>query len=195
MAAMHLTSSKITTSVAAKAARLAGAAFAGSGVVQLVHRQDTGEDVAGVAGHLNIGFFLLAMLFLAPVFPVLARYATGSVAPKAARIAATGTAVLGLTCITSLVLSHDGPWFVFIAPITNAAWLFSSIALAVGLKRAGRLPAPIAIGLPLAWITTIPLSMFGGALLTGAYFMSLGLVLTAETEVRGAPEPALAGAR
>jgi hypothetical protein len=89
-------------------------------------------------------------------------------------------------------MGHDGPWFNVIAPLTNAAWLFGSIALAVPLKRASRLPALVAIGLPLSWITIIPLATLGGGLLTGAYFMVVGLVLT---ERAPAAQPALAGAR
>jgi hypothetical protein len=189
------TSSKITTALAAKAARGAAVAFAACGVVQLVHSQHTGTKVVGLAGHLNLGFFIVALLCLAPVFGVLAGYASGTVAPKAARVAAAGTTVLGVTCITSLVMGHDGPWFVVVAPITNAAWLFSSIAIAVGLKRAGRLPAWLAIGLPLSWIVALPLSNFGGGLVAGAYWLFVAVALSGEGEARPAAQPAFATGR
>ncbi len=181
-----------STSQAGWLARGAGAAFAATGVVQLVHSQHTGTKVVGLAGHLNLGFFIVALLLLAPVFPVLARYATGGAPSKAARAATCGTALLGLTCISSLAMGHDGPWFVVIAPITNAAWFFGSIVLAVGLKRAGRLPAPLAIALPISWIAALPFSNFGGGLIAGAYWLAVGLVLA---EARPAAQPALAGAR
>ena len=49
-------------------------------------------------------------------------------------------------------------WFNAIAPLTNAVWLFGSIALAVSLKRAGHVATAMAVGLPMAWIGTIPMA-------------------------------------
>ena len=187
--------SNITNSLAGRAALAGGALFAADGVLQVVHSQHTGSKVVGVAGHLNIAFFLTALILVAPSFVALARYARpGRIETVAAAIAAA-TATLGLTCITSLVMGHDGPWFNAIAPITNAVWLFGSIALAVSLKRAGRVPAIVAVGLPVAWIGTIPLATVGGGLVTGGYFLSLGYLLANDAiERRRAPVPEPAAA-
>ncbi len=56
-----------------------------------------------------------------------------------------------------MINGHDLPIFVAVAPISNALWLFGSIGLAVSLKRAGRVPRAVYIGLPLVWIASIPL--------------------------------------
>jgi hypothetical protein len=171
----------ISNSLAGRLAMAAGALFAASGVVQIVHSQrDTGSQVVGLAGHLNLGFFLLALILVSPTFVVLARYARPGKAEKAALAAGLGTCVLGLTCISSLVLGHDGVWFNAIAPLTNAAWLFGSVALAVSLKRAGRVPTIVAVGLAVAWVAMIPLATIGGGLITGAYFLAVGHLIASE---------------
>ncbi len=170
----------ISTPLAGRLAMAAGALFAAAGVVQLVDPQNTGSQVVGLAGHLNLAFFLAALMLASPTFVVLARYARPGKAEKAAYAAGLGTFVLGVTCISSLAMGHDGVWFNVIAPITNAAWLFGSIALAVSLKRAGRVPTLVAVGLPVAWVTTIPLSTTGGGLVTGAYFLTVGYLAASD---------------
>jgi len=160
-----------------------GALFAADGVLQIVNPQHTGSQIVGVAGHLNIAFFLVGLILISPTFLVLARYARAGKAQKAARAAALGTFVLGVTCISSLVMGHDGVWFNAIAPLTNAAWLFGSIILAISLKREGRVPTIVVVGLPLAWMATIPLATLGGGLISGAYFLTVGyLVASAAIE-------------
>jgi len=178
----------ISNSLAARLASAGGALFAADGVLQLVHPQDSGSDVVGVAGHLNLAFFLAGLILISPMFLVLARYARPGKAEKAARIAALGTFVLGVTCVSSLVMGHDGPWFNAIAPLTNAAWLFGSIVLAVSLKRSGRIPTIVAVGLPLTWVATIPLATLGGGLISGAYFLTIGYLVASDAiERRRAP--------
>ena len=169
--------SNISNSLAGRLAMTAGALFAADGVLQMLHPQHTGSQIVGVAGHLNIAFFLVGLILISPTFLVLARYARAGKAQKAARAAALGTFVLGVTCISSLVMGHDGAWFNAIAPLTNAAWLFGSIILAVSLKREGRVPTMVAVGLPLAWIATIPLATLGGGLISGAYFLTVGYLV------------------
>lgn len=168
---------RLTDTLAARAAEGAGAAFAAGGVVQVVHPQHTGSDVVGLAGHLNLGFFVVALLLAAPALLALGRRIATGGACRAAAAAAAGTALLGVTCISSLVLGHDGPWFVVVAPITNAAWLFGSIALAVAGRRTGRLPGIVVAGLPVAWVATIPLATVGGGIVSGAVFLLTGAAL------------------
>jgi hypothetical protein len=171
----------ISGSLAGRLAMAGGALFAAAGVVQIVHSQrDTGSQVVGLAGHLSLAFFLLALILVSPTFFVLARYARPGKAEKAALAAAVGTFVLGITSISSLVMGHDGVWFNAIAPLTNAAWLFGSIVLAVSLRRARRVPAIVAFGLPVAWIGTIPLATLGGGLITGAYFLAVGYLAASD---------------
>jgi hypothetical protein len=181
---------KISDRAAGKAAMVAGTAFAAEGVVQVIHPQTSGSKVVGLAGHLVISFFIVALVAMAPAVIALGRYARPGRAQNVATAVACATTLLGLTSLSSLVLGHDGVWFNVIAPLTNAVWLFGSIALAVSLKRAGRVATAIAVGLPVAWIGTIPMATHGGGLISGAYFLTLGYLLAqdalAATGVRAA---------
>jgi hypothetical protein len=161
----------------AAAAMAAGAAFTGAGVVNAVHHNTNGEDVVGLAGHLSLGFFAVGLILVAAGYVGLGTRARST---KGATAAAIGTALLGVTCVTSVVNSHDLSFFIVVAPITNALWLFGSIALAVSLKREGRVPRAVYLGLPVAWIGCIPLGSIGGALLAGAYWLAVGYLLADE---------------
>jgi hypothetical protein len=170
--------SSISDKLAGQAGILAGAAFAAGGVTQIVHSQrHAGNQVVGVPGYLALSFFVVALICAAPVFVALARRARPGVAQKAALAAAAGTAVLGLTSITSIVYGHDLSLFNVVAPLTNGAWLVGSIVMAVSMKRAGRVPSAVAIGLPIAWVATIPLGTVGGGVIAGAYYLAVGYLL------------------
>jgi hypothetical protein len=173
----------ICTSFAGRAALAAGAAFGAEGVVQLVHSQHTGSKVVGLAGHLNLAFFIVGLLCAAPPIIALATLAKRGATQQVAALVAAATVLLGLTCISSLVMGHDGSWFNVIAPLTNAAWLLGSIAIAVALVPAERIPTPLAAALPIAWIGTIPLATLGGGLITGAYFFAVSHLLS-QHEIR-----------
>ena len=178
--------SSITDKFAGRAAILGGAALTAGGVTQIVHSQRQVDNrVVGVAGYLALSFFIVALLSIAPSFIALARRARSRVAAWAA-LAAAGTTILGLTSITSIVNGHDLALFNVVAPATNAAWLAGSVILAVSLKRARRVPAAVAIGLPLAWVATIPLATHGGGVLAGAYYLTIGYLLASETIERAA---------
>jgi hypothetical protein len=190
---MHKLSS-ISDKLAGRAAMLAGAAAAAGGATEIVHSQrHSGSNVVGVSGYLSLSLFVVFLMCVAPSFIALARRARSGLAMKAAFAAAGGTLVLGLTSITSLVNGHDLGMFNVIAPVTNAAWLFGSIVIAVALKRAGRVSTAVAIGLPLAWVATIPLGTLGGGVITGAYYLAVGYLLVndaIERRPRVAPQPA-----
>ena len=168
----------ITNTLAGRAAMLGGAAMVAGGVTEIVHPQrHAGSNVVGVAGYLTLSFFVVALISVAPTFIAIARNARPGIAQKAAVAAAAGTLVLGVTSITSLVNGHDLGLFNVVAPLTNAAWLFGSIVIAVSLKRAGRVPTAVAVGLPIAWVATIPLATVGGGVIAGAYFLAVGYLL------------------
>jgi hypothetical protein len=61
-----------------------------------------------------------------------------------------------------------------------------SIVLAVALKRTGRVSAFVAIGLPVAWVATIPLATLGGGVIAGAYYLAVGYLLANGAVERGA---------
>ena len=185
----------ISNTLAGRAAVLGGAAFAAGGITQIVHSQrHSGNNVVGVAGYMSLSFFVIALIAIAPTFVAMARYARPGVAQKAAVAAAAGTAVLGLTSITSLAYGHDLGLFNVVAPLTNAAWLFGSVVLAVSLKRAGKVPSWVAVGLPVAWVATIPLATLGGGVIAGAYFLAVGYLL-AEDAIERTSRPTVQTAR
>ena len=170
--------SSISDTFAGRAAMLAGAAATAGGVTQIVHSQrGSGSNVDGVAGYLTLSFFAVFLIAVAPSFIALARRAGSGRAQKAALAAASGTLVLGLAGMTSLVNGHDLALFTVIAPLTNAAWLLGAIILAVSLKRAGKVSTAVAAGLPVAWVATIPLSTLGGGVISGAYYLAIGYLL------------------
>ena len=188
--------SSISDKLAGRAAMLAGAAATAGGITQIVQSQrHAGNNVVGVAGYLSLSFFVVFLIGVAPSFIALARRARSGHALKAAVAAGAGTFVLGLTSITSLINGHDLGVFNVIAPLTNAAWLFGSMIIAVSLKRAGKVSTAVAVGLPIAWAATIPLATVGGGVLAGAYYLAIGYLLVnnaIERRARVAPQPASA---
>jgi hypothetical protein len=175
------TLTSLSNRIAGRATILAGAAFAAGGVTQIVHSQrHAGNRVIGVAGYLALSLFVVALISVAPSFIALARRARSGAATKAAVAAAAGTAILGLTSITSIVNGHDLGLFNIVAPLTNAAWLVGSLVLAVSLKRAGRVPTAVALGLPIAWVAVIPLATVGGGVVAGAYYLMVGYLLATD---------------
>jgi len=188
--------SRISDALAGRTAMLAGAAATAGGVTEIVHSQrHAGSNIVGVAGYLTLSFFAVFLISVAPSFIALARRARSGAAVKAAVAAAAGTLILGLTSITSLINGHDLGIFNVIAPLTNAAWLTGSIIIAVSLKRAGKVSTAVTIGLPIAWLATIPLATVGGGVLAGAYYLAIGYLLinnTIERRPRVAAQPASA---
>jgi hypothetical protein len=168
----------ISNHAAGKLATVAGASLAASGVVILTHpHASSSTDVGDWAGYLMLSLFAVALAAMAPVFFALARHANSRRAEQAAAVAAGGTIVLALAVLTSLAHGKDYGFFVVIAPLANAAWFLGAVVIAVTLKRAGRVPTAVAIGLPLVQIATLPLSTLGGAILAGGYFMAVGYLL------------------
>jgi len=186
----------ITDKLAGRAAILAGAAATAGGVTQIVHSQrHAGNNVVGVAGYLTLSFFVVFLISVGPSFIALARRGRSKLDAKAALAAAAGTLVLGLTSITSLINGHDLGMFNVIAPVTNAAWLLGSVIIAVSLTRAGTVNTAVAVGLPIAWVATIPLGTLGGGVVAGAYYLAIGYLLVndaIERRARIAPQPASA---
>lgn len=155
---------------AAPLAHAAAATWLAGGIARVFDpNKHSGEDVIGVAGYLALGFFAAALMLTAPLLLALAREAGSDIG---ARAAAAGMFLLGLTCTTSVINGHDLPFFIVMAPLTNALWLFGSIALAVALKRAGRVPRWMWIGLPLCWVVAIPGGSFGFSALASIYWFA-----------------------
>jgi len=169
---------------------LVGAIWTATGVLQAIRPDWITTDVLEHWGeHVMMAGFSLALLMMIPAYALLSRYATGSTPVK---FVAVGNVALAATITVSNINGDDPSWFVIAAPISNLLWFGGSIALAVLMRRAGRVPAWVYVGLPLAWIAALPLSPIGGPVLAGAYWIAVGsLVLLDSLEQRG-PVPASA---
>jgi hypothetical protein len=173
--------------LAGTAASVAGLAFLATGIVQLVQTQrHTGARVVGVAGHLNLSFFILGLVALAPCLVALGRAGRTRASRIAGLAGAAGTTALAITCLTSLVRGRDYGFFNIVGPITNLAWFAGSVTIAVALVRAGRLNVLVAIALPLAWASSVILAGFGGGVAGGACYLVLGYMFITATDT-GAP--------
>jgi hypothetical protein len=59
-------------------------------------------------------------------------------------------------------------------------WLFGAIGLAVSLRRAGEVSKLVAFGLPAVQVFALPLSVFGGPIVAGAYWLAVGYLLSVD---------------
>jgi hypothetical protein len=146
---------------------------AGVGTTQLLFPQDTLAAIEPRTRGL-----LVATAVVLWTLPLLhARLAAAARGPWGARVASAGAVLLGAGMVSSAVNGEDLAFFPAVATVANALWFLGSVALAVSLWRAGRVPRPVAALLVLVMPCTIFLSQMGGGILAGAYLASLGLLL------------------
>ena len=181
----------LSTRLRTAAVSAAGAVFAAAAVVEVTHGSSSESKVQTVADHLLISFFAAGLILIVPGLLALGRYAEGRLA-VGAKVAAAGTLALAAASTASNLHGGDYSWFPAVAGPANAMWLFGSIALAVALRRAGRVSAAVAIGLPLTWIAVIPLASVGGGLIAGGYWMTVAYLMATETLGRRETVPAMA---
>ena len=92
----------ITDSLAGRAAMLGGAAFAAAGITNLIHSQrHAGSRVIGLAGHLVLSLFVVALVSIGPTLIALARRARPGIAQKAGPVAAASDPSVASSARTS----------------------------------------------------------------------------------------------
>jgi hypothetical protein len=170
------TDSPIIRRLAAPAAMASAVALAVSGVIQITDEQSSQSTTTGIE-HVSLGALSIALLLLVPAVLRLAQIAGRS---RGAIAASTGLVALASLMVVSNVRGSDPSFFAAVAVPSNLLWLGGFVALAVALKRSGRVPAAIAIGLPVTWILTLPLSVVGGGIAAGAYWLVVGWMLRHE---------------
>ena len=121
--------------------------------------------------HVLLAGFSVALLLTIPAMLALAAYARSR---AGVAIAAPGLVAVAAAATASNVLGDDPSWFPLVAVPGNLLWLAGSIVLAVGLHRAREVPRGVAIALPLVQVFALPLSMFGGAIVAGGYWLGVG---------------------
>jgi hypothetical protein len=177
--------------LAALAAMAGGAAWAISGPMQLAGVNEHETQVVTVGEHVLIGLFSLALALTAPGLLALARHARSN---TGAKVAAVGMVLLSLTALSSNITGEDQSFFPIAASLTNLMWLVGSIMLAVSLYKAGRVPRWVAIGLPLTQVFALPLSIVGGGLVAGGYWLAVGYLMRLDALENRAAVPAPAAA-
>jgi hypothetical protein len=187
MAAMNSTSSSSTT-IAGRATVLGGAVLCGLGALMATHPHVHEHKVASATEHTILVLLATALALIAPGVLALG----GRVARRApSRVVAGCMLVIAMAGTISNVRGGDAAWFDPVAGIANALWLACTLWLAVALHRARAVARWVSIGLPFAYLATIPLSKAGGGLAGGAFWIAVGALLATGTLAsRPAAEPA-----
>ena len=153
------------------AALAGGAAYVFTGAIQATHGDfgGTHNTLDSNAEYLVTAGFAAALFLTAPAYRVLGALAG---APRIGIVAMVPQLVIGAMCVVSVLNGEDPAFFNAVAPLCILIWLVSSLVLGVKLKRNGAVPPAVAIAIPLLLVTTIALSIVGGPLLTGAFWLA-----------------------
>jgi hypothetical protein len=178
------------TRLSAPAAMAGGAAWIATGAIQLTGRDELRtEEIETVLEHVLLGLLSTALLLTAPAVLALARHARTR---RPAYVAVAGQVLLAIAATTSNLAGHDPAFFLVVAPLANALWLFGAIGLAVSLLRAAEVSKLVAFGLPAVQVFALPLSVVGGPIVSGAYWIAVGYLLSVDGLRRRQLRPATA---
>jgi hypothetical protein len=173
----------------ALAAMAGGAMAAASGALQASGLDWDGSKVETVPQHVALGLFAAALVLTIPAVLALAGYADGRLRAGRYGIVAGQFAVAAAATVSN-IRGDDASWFPAVAGPANLVWVAGSIALAIALYRTARVPRPVAVGIVGAYIGTIPLSMIGGGIIAGSFWLAVGYLLSHGAIERRALEPA-----
>jgi hypothetical protein len=180
----------LRTRLSALAAMAGGGAWVATGAIHLTGRDELRTDaIESVLEHTLLGLMAAALLLTAPAIVALARHARTR---RPAYVAVAGQVLLAIAVTTSNIVGHDPAFFLVAAPLANAMWLFGAIALAVSLRRAGEVAPVVAFGLPAVQVFALPLSIVGGPIVGGAYWLAVGYLLSVDALRRRELVPATA---
>jgi hypothetical protein len=188
LCAMNNSTSEVIRRLAAPAAMASSVALAVGGVIQITDEQSSESTIVGIE-HVSVGALSLALVLLVPAVLRLASIAGRS---RGATAACIGLAALSALMVVSNVRGNDPSFFAAVAVPANLLWFGGFVALAIALKRSGRVPAAVAIGLPVTWILCLPLSVVGGGIAAGAYWLTVGWMLRHERLERSTASAPLA---
>jgi hypothetical protein len=187
MNAVHRTRNRTKNRFAAVGATLGGAALIAGGVIQLTaaDQVQTGESVETTIAHVSLAALTFALIALVPAVLELSAYARTR---RPAYVATAGMLLLAVATTVSNVVGEDRLFFFIAAPAANLLWLVGSVGLALLLYRAGHVPRWLAIGVPLVQVASLPLSVLGGGILGGTFWLAVGyLIAVDDVAGRGGP--------
>ncbi len=182
--------SPVTKTRLALAAVAGGAVYAFGGALNVTQDfQGSHNTIDTTAEYLVTIAFVLQIWLTAGAYKLLGDL--GGVGRKAL-VAIVPQVVLSSTAVVSIAQGEDPAIFNVLAPVCLLTWLVGSVLIARGLRRTNAVPKAVAIALPLTMIASFPLSMVGGGIVTGAYWMVLGSRLAAGPRLAPAAAPAAA---
>jgi hypothetical protein len=184
-------SSTIHPRLTAFAAMAGGAMAVAAGALQATGLDWEGTAVNTAPQHACMALFAASLLLTIPAVLALAEQAVGKLRIGRYGIVA-GQLAVATAATVSNIRGEDASWFPAVAGPANLVWALGSIALAVALYRTARVPRGVALGLVVAYLGTIPLSMVGGGILAGSYWLAVGYLLSHGALERRALEPAAA---
>jgi hypothetical protein len=181
----------ISPRFAAVTAIAASVAFSVLGIIHLTDDQSGETTTVGIE-HVSLGGLTAGLVLLIPVVLLLGRLAGR---PRLAAVPVAGMLGLAILTVISNVRGEDPSFFAAVAIPTNLLWFGGFVALAVALRRSGRVPQAMAIALPFTWVLTLPGSNVGLSIVGGAYWLIVGwLLLHDQLAVRAGRQPELATA-
>jgi hypothetical protein len=171
--------STISNRAASVSAAVGGTLLAASGALQATGLDWTENAVKTPLQHVTMALFAGALVALVPAAAALARYADGR-----ARLGWIGIAVgqtgVAVASTVSNARGVDASWFPAAAVAANGLWILGTLALAVALWRTHRVARPVAIGLVVAYIGSIPLGAVGGGIVAGAYWLAVSYLFSVD---------------
>jgi hypothetical protein len=181
-----------TTRLAGRVTALGGAVLAALGALMATHPHIHEHKVASATEHTILVLLASGLVLIAPGVLALGARLTRA---TPARIVAGCMLVIAAAGTISNIRGGDAAWFDPVAGVANALWLACTVWLAVALHRSRAVARWVSIGLPFAYIATIPASKAGGGLAAGAFWIAVGALLATGTlERRPASEPLPAAA-
>ena len=176
MPAMDISTS--TNTLAGRATALGGAALCALGALMATHPHVHEHKVSSATEHTILVLLAASLALIAPGVVALGAR-VGRRAPG--RIVAGCMLVIATAGTISNVRGGDAAWFDPVAGVTNALWLACTLWLAVALHRSRAVPRWVSLGLPIAYVATIPASKAGGGLVAGAFWIAVGTLLATGT--------------
>jgi hypothetical protein len=146
---------------------LGGAVYAFCGALRVTSGDFQGDHnvLDSTAEYLITGALPVALVLTAWAYRRL-----GERTPRAAATAVGAQLVLAAMCVVSVVNGEDPSFFNAVAPVCLFTWFVSSIVIARGMGRGA-----VAYALPALVIVTFALSPIGGSIVTGAFWIAMGM--------------------
>jgi hypothetical protein len=151
-------------------------AFATGAILELTNLQWHANLVQTAAQRVTMIAFIVGLIASAPLLAALGR-ASGRVGRWAAWAAIAAQLTIAALTVDSVIQGNDASFFNPVAGLANGIWLLAVGTLATSLFRRRSVPRPLAVGVAIAYVCTIPLAHAGGGLLAAGYWLAVAVYL------------------